>query len=174
MTDPEPLSTGIAVLTMVTGVAGLALVVIQHRWNGRRSRFDNTIKLIDRMESVEMLGRRHDLEELAASHGGVISYARLAAEPDAVKKAHLKATCSIVCKLFGLAGFMCRRREADGKIIIAGWARTIIVAHDRLAAYMDERDRLEGGIGFADDFHWLNAQAKAFAAAYQKAAQRKA
>ncbi|HNS86063.1 MAG TPA: hypothetical protein PKH09_04100, partial [Parvularculaceae bacterium] len=79
--DSGIFATGVEAGTFVVAALGLFLVYIQHQWNKRRSRFENTMRLIDRLESVEMLHLRHEIESLAIDHGGAISYKKIEHEP---------------------------------------------------------------------------------------------
>ncbi len=167
MMDSGIFATGVEAGTFVVAALGLFLVYIQHQWNKRRSRFENTMRLIDRLESVEMLHLRHEIESLAIDHGGAISYKKIENEPDKERRTHLKAACSIVPKLFGVVAFMCQREEANQKIIVEGWARHIIANYERLSDYLIERDALEGGVGFLNEFEWLYKKAKAYAARHK-------
>lgn len=141
-----------AIAVLVTILSAIASLV----WLWLRSRWENTLLIITRLESEEMLKHRHDVDALARAHGGLIDWTKIERDTNA------RITCSIVCKLFGQIGYMARHRQIKRNVVLAGWSRHIITNYERLLDYLQERDKLDGGMGFFDDFTWLYFEAKQY------------
>jgi len=141
---------------VVIGVTGLVIVLVQLYLGRRRERFENTIRIVERLEHPSIIEHRHLVKALAqTSPGGKISAANLA-PPDQV-------ACTEISKLFGLVGYLARRNQIDRDVIVAAWARHILQNFLRLEVYLHQRDRLIGGMGFIEDFHWLAERAAQYA-----------
>jgi hypothetical protein len=140
----------------VIGVTGLVIVMVQLYLGRRRERFENTMRVIERLEHPAIIEHRHLVKALAERcEGGKISAANLA-QPEQV-------ACTEISKLFGLVGYLARRNQVDRDIIVSAWARHILQNYLRLELYLHQRDRLIGGMGFLDDFHWLADRAARYA-----------
>ncbi|MCX7357534.1 MAG: hypothetical protein NT015_05245 [Alphaproteobacteria bacterium] len=140
----------------VIGIFGLAAVLVQLYLGRRRERFENTLRIVERLEHPSIIEHRHLVKSLAEKcEGGKISAANLAPNE--------QVACTEISKLLGLVGYMARRRQIDRDIIIAAWARHILQNYLRLELYLHQRDRLIGGMGFLEDFHWLADRAARYA-----------
>lgn len=138
---------------LAIAAAGVLITAVQLWLGQRQQRLDATFRLIELMQEESSRNARFELAEILKS-AGETDFGSL---PPATR-----AKIASVGLLFGLAGFLARRRRIDVAAFLDAYGYSVVVNHQRLGPYarwrLGPRSTTRGSLW--KDFDWLESRAR--------------
>jgi len=135
--------------SVLIGIAGLAIAVIQIIFNRRRAKSEETFRLIEKLNSLDAREARFAVSDL-------ISKATNNQQQFDGLSDRERSELSSVAALFGYVGILGKRGKVDLPLILDLWGDVVVTNWTKLSPYREHLEfRFGKTIGHWEYFEWL-------------------